>query len=129
MPWTAEVTKKEVIDGALRVTVLFSDGKNSITETWKSLAPDSDWVAKNAADRIAQLEQVYSSTISTGEVIPREKESPVVDETAEAFVQAVNFLRQIEPLIDLGVIEIDDKKILAAKKIVTDNWPAYAGIL
>jgi hypothetical protein len=105
--WSVEITSKSIKDGDLFVTLVYSEGKEVVTETLRThLAQSSTWLAEQAARRVEQLTALYSyaDSLATGPLDYTIKEPPKADEEAKAaFSDKYRVLKKLEALSATGV--------------------------
>lgn len=123
MPWSARVTGKERIDGILRVTVEYTDGRVSFKETYKSAGGNLDnWIEKTAKSKIARLNNLDNEAIIIGPV-----QEPLPDKTQEEidWCKALHTLRRLDILIVSGVITKADPRYQALVSLVQAGLDKY----
>ena len=123
MAWTAEVTVKQVVNDVYHVTVEYTDGTYTHTETYKSRQPTADWIPDTAAHKIKQLEELYAYDVSVGSVTP--SVLPAVDLNQQLFQRRARMLPTIKCLIDMGVVPADNAKVVQLTNWLKDNFAAY----
>lgn len=124
--WTATVKNKEFVNGAIRVTVDFSNGTDTVTES--CIPQDKDGFTHWVKSRLA--------TFNGGEVINQEfavnapvdfvEPTPVVP-TAEEMARQTWFadyykLQQVQKLIDLAVLTGSETAVVNLRKKVKNNF-------
>lgn len=123
MAWNASVTKKQVLDGVYHVTVRYTDGVESIDETYRSVAPTSTWIPDTVRDRIALLDKLSSFSITEGAVTPSAEKT--VDTNEELFRRRCRLLETVKIMIDMGAVQADNAKVVALVNWVKNNAAAY----
>ena len=69
MVWSASIIKKDFVNGMATVTIEYTDGMKSLTETYRASYPTEEWVKNTVRDKLAQLEAASVFNISLGAVI------------------------------------------------------------
>jgi hypothetical protein len=125
MSWTATVSQVVKKDGAVLVTIDYSDGTNTVTETYRNYGvPAAQWVEKTVAVKIAQLEGMDATIIPTGAVSPVIETPP--EQTAEGqWFGKFRRLERLLPLVTAGIIPADNAKWLALVNDVKAGLAAY----
>jgi hypothetical protein len=128
--WTTEIKSKEITDGLLKVTVGFTDGKQTFTDRYETRSTqDANWLNDNIARRISDLEGVvaFADTIPVG--IFTTIKAPVevvVDETKltprEKYAKKLEKFEKLTNTIKKGIINDTDVDFIATKKWLSDNW-------
>ena len=114
MAWTATlVNVDKLLPGLVQATVEFTDGVRTFQETYKNYGlPATEWIARTAANRLAQLNGADAAALPTGPVadpIP-----PTAEELAVAEMrQDLRRLEVIERMVNLGVVPIDQAQVAA----------------
>ena len=122
MAWTAEVTGKHIVDNVYHVTVQYTDGANTVSETYKARQPSAAWIPDTVANRIPQLEAFYSFDVSIGPVTPT---PDTTDPNLSVFMNRVRLLPSIQVMIDLGVIQADNAKVVQLVNWIKANFNTY----
>ena len=122
MAWTAQITNKRRQDDVYYVTVEYADGINTHTETYKSRNPSAEWIPDTVANRIPQLEALYSFDVSIGPVTPT---PDTTDPSLSVFMNRVRLLPAIQVMIDLGVIQADNAKVVQLVNWIKANFNTY----
>jgi len=117
--FTATIKSKEKVGGAIRVTVEFSDGTTSVTET--CVPQDRNgfvhWVKSrlatfNGADELDQ-EYAENDTVDIAEPTPVE---PTQEEKDFAeWMRKFRRLQTVQELVDLGIVANDNPKVVALR--------------
>lgn len=123
MAWTAAVMSKDFREGFYFVTVQYTDGVKTVSETYKSQVPKGTWIQDQVGSRISQLSVAGTFDISLGPVIP--STSATSDPNMSLFGQRIKMLEISKILIDLGVIPASNPKILALANWVKNNFDTY----
>jgi len=132
--WTATVKSKELVGGALNVTVDFTDGTRTVTESCvpSDKAGFEFWVKSrlatfNAGEDINTVFQVGAPIVIT-------EPTPVLP-TAEEVARNEWFndyrkLQQIQKLIELSVLTGNETQVVNLRNKVKNNFlPAYIDAL
>lgn len=131
--YTATIKKKELVNGALLVTVLFSDGVTDVTDS--CVPQDLNGLKFWIKSRLATLNGAVDidTTFAVDDVV--DVKEPVVEEpvlTAQEIAKETwfkNYRKWIKvktTLIDTGVLTGNETKVLALQnKVKTDFLPAY----
>lgn len=132
--WTATVKNKEFVGGAIRVTVDFTDGTRTATES--CIPQDKDGFTYWVKSRLAAFnggEQI-DSEFALDAPVEFVEPSPVVP-TAEEVARQAWFgdyykLQQVQKLIDLAVLTGNEAPVVALRNKVKNNFvPAYIDAL
>ena len=127
MAWSGTVTNKSDSNGVYSVTVEYTNGTDTIFETYSSKSPHSTWIPDTVRNRIAQLDTMSSYDIAIGMVTP--SDPPSVDANIALFARRFGLLPMVQSLIDLGIVSSDHAKIVAYKNWIAENLNDYIEIL
>lgn len=120
--WQATIIETELDDGALKVTVEYTDGTRTITETYRSTGGDlTDWIEKTAKNKIQRLKTLDQATIPIGPVGPPTERDP--DEVE--WCNALRTLRRLDILITTGIITKNDSRYQALTAQVAADLDKY----
>ena len=122
MAWTAQVTNKQRQDDVFFVTVEYTNGTYTQTETYKSRNPSEDWIPNTVTNRIPQLEASYGFDVALGTVTPI---PDTTDPNLNVFLNRVRLLPSIKVMIDLGVIQADNPKVVQLVNWIKTNFSTY----
>jgi hypothetical protein len=125
MAWTAEITDKIIVDGLLKVTVQFSDGKQVFKERYETKnLQDANWLNDAIKRTIINLDSVvaFVGTISTGIYDIKPQPTPQPTDTAVIYLDKLRKLRTLKNLVDLEIITADNKDYLALKQYLITNY-------
>lgn len=126
--WTAKVNSTNIIDGRLHITVELKNGDRKFDEviTVNNAQPDG-WLDSRIRERIAVLDslEAYATKISD-DSFKLDLAEPVVaaptpspeQETISQFINSVVAAKKLDAAVELGAIEPDDEKVIAAKNEV-----------
>lgn len=123
MAWSASVINKEFVGGFYSVTIQYIDGTKVINETYKSQVPGLTWIPDQVRSRISQLSIAGEFDISIGPITPTTP--PVSDPNISLFGQRVKILEVAKLLIDMGVIQATNPKVVALANWIRNNFDAY----
>jgi len=123
MAWTAIIIGKSKASGTYIITVEYTDGVSTITETIRSLNPSIEWVAQSIKNRVVQLDAVEEFDITVG--TPPDPVPDVPDVNLEKFKAYIRILPTIKTLIDLAVVPEDNPKVKAITDYLKANMAAY----
>ena len=122
MAWTAEVVNVEKQNDLVLVTVEYTDGIRTKTETYKSYgAPPEEWIEKTVDTILARLNGADQATISVGTV---EKPTPI-DEGRVAYIENVRKLCSLQPLLEMGVVAANRPNIKALIDAIEADFDKY----
>lgn len=111
MAWTAKIESKSFEKGVLQVGVVYTSGTDTFSESYQIYSNvDLD---NRIASRLSQLEELENISIDIGEY------SPLVTST-NAKQERLGELREVKELVDLGVLDENDKKVIDAMQAVKD---------
>lgn len=131
--YTATIKSKVELEQGLQITVDFTDGVKTITET---VIPQDEtglrhWVKARltSLNSIAELDTKYAVDAVIDLVEPVvEKTQAQIDQ--DAWLVNYSRLTEVQKLIDLGIIPTDNLKVVALRnKLKTDFKPAYLGLI
>lgn len=117
--YTAESTSKEVKNGALNVTVHFTDGTDSFNQDFlANSGTDPDWLKNRVTGKLNELNTLseFAKTLTLGRI------NPVIYTSTEkdAWLNDMALYRQMLTAISLGLMDNTDKDFIAQKdKVVT----------
>lgn len=128
--WTAKIIEKDLVNGVIKVTVLFTNGNDKVTET--CIPQDKNgflfWVKSrlatfNSSESI-NTEYSVNSIIDVTEPAP---EAPTATELAQqAWFSDYMKLQGVQKLIDLGVLTGNETPVINLRnKVKTRFLPAY----
>ena len=128
--WTAKLIEKDLVNGVIKVTVLFTNGNDQVTET--CIPQDKNgflfWVKSrlatfNSSESI-NTEYSVNSTIDVTEPAP---EAPTATQlTQQAWFSNYMKLQGVQKLIDLGVLKGNETSVVNLRnKVKTGFLPAY----
>lgn len=128
--WTAKVIEKDLVNGVIKVTVLFTNGNDQVTET--CIPQDKNgflfWVKSrlatfNSSESI-NTEYSVNSIIDVTEPAP---EAPTATELKQqAWFSDYMKLQGVQKLIDLGVLTGNETPVINLRnKVKTGFLPAY----
>ena len=126
MAWTANITNKEMVNGVVNVTIQFSDGVRTVTETFRSGSPTETWIPDTVRNRLVQIESASAFDVAIGPATP--SVAPAKDD-AVLFRNRVQLLVAVRALIDLGVVKADNAQVVAMEDWVKANFETYFGRL
>jgi hypothetical protein len=126
--WTATVKSKELVGGALNVTVDFTDGTRTVTESCipQDKAGFEFWVKSRLATFNGGVAIDAEYAVDAPVVIAE----PVVVPPTQAeldyaeWFNDFNRLVRVQKLIELGIIQASNAKVVALKNKVTTNLKA-----
>ena len=121
MAWTATVINKAFNNGIYTVTVRYTDGTKTVDETYRTTVPIADWIPRQVALRLPQLEIAGAFDISEAPVTPYTP--PAVDPNIELFRERCRILETVKILIDLGAVQVDNSKVRCKGK---PSGPAFS---
>jgi len=123
MAWTATVINKEFVNGFYSITVQYTDGTNVVNETYKAQVPKLTWLQGQVGSRISQLEVAGRFDISLGTItLP----VPIAsDPNISLFGQRIKILEVAKLLIDMGVIQATNPKVVALANWIKNNFDTY----
>lgn len=132
--WTATVKNKEFVNGAIRVTVDFSNGTDTVTES--CIPQDKDGFTHWVKSRLATFNggEVIDSEYAVDTPVTLTEPTPVAP-TAEEIARNVWMrdywkLQQVQKLIDLAVLTGNEAPVTALRNKVKNNFlPAYIDAL
>ena len=131
--YTATITNKEFINGGIKVTVDFSDGVTTVTES--CIPQDKDGFKYWVKSRLATFNggQEVDSLYSLNEIV--DVSEPVVEEPVltqaeidrnEWILDYRKWVKVKSTLIDTGILTGDEPQVLALKSQVQASFrPAY----
>jgi hypothetical protein len=122
MAWTAAVTSKSFVNGFYVVNVRYTDGMRNIDETYRAQVPKATWIPDQVRSRLAQIETASAFDITIGPVIPS---TSTFDPNLGLFGQRVKMLEVAKILIDLGVIQASNAKVVALATWIRSNFDTY----
>lgn len=123
MAWTASVTSKDFIGGFYVVNIRYTDGTRNVDETYKAQVPKDTWIPNQVRSRLSQLETASAFDIPLGPVTPS---APITtDENMKLFGQRIKILEVAKILVDLGVIQANNAKLVALGNWVKNNFDIY----
>jgi len=123
MAWTAAVISKDFVNGFYVVNVRYTDGTRNIDETYKAQVPKATWIPDQVRSKISQLEVASGFDITVGPVTPSD---PIVTDTdRNLFGQRIKMLEVAKILIDLGIIQATNPKVVALGTWIKNNFDAY----
>lgn len=122
MAWTASVTSKDFLNGFYVVNVRYTDGTRNIEETYKAQVPRATWIPDQVRSRLSQLETASAFDIALGPVTPS---VVTTDPNMGLFGQRVKMLEVAKILIDLGVIQASNAKVVALATWIRNNFETY----
>ena len=125
MAWTARVTDKQFVDGVVKVSLEFTDGVKTVSETYVSSAPSETWIADTVRDRINALKVGSAFDIPIGSIIPSDP-IPTPDDFG-LFRSRMQLLVLVKVLIDLGLILPTNPEVVALGDWVKSNFDTYFG--
>ena len=123
--YTAKITNKEEVNGQFVVTVEFTDGVDTVTETV---------VPQDKQGFIHWVKQRSYSLTTAKELKDEDNVGKVVDVTTTQLTQSeldfnewvedFNRLKQVQELVDLGVVVDDNPKLVALRNKVQNDLKA-----
>jgi hypothetical protein len=131
--WTATLKTKEEVPEGIRVTVEFSNGTKTLTET---VIPQDEtgfrhWVKSRLAslNSIDEIDTKYA--VDTEVDVTETVVEPTAEELAQReWVRDYYKLQQVQKLIDLGVLTGDETPVTNLRnKVKTDFQVAYLDLL
>lgn len=124
MPFTATVINKDIVDAVYLITVEYTDGVNTVTDTYRNQNPMSiEWLQDVVRDRIAVLDNLYSFDVPLGAITPSDPDD--TDPNIALFRRRCRILETVKVMIDLGAIQADNAKVLTLINWITTNAPTY----
>jgi type IV secretory pathway VirD2 relaxase len=132
--WTATVKNKEYVNGAIKVTVDYTDGTNTVTES--CIPQDKDGFRHWVKSRLATFNggEEIDTEFAVNDVVTIE-EQVVNEPTAEEMAQQAWFsdyfkLQQVQKLIELNVLTGNETPVTNLRNKVKNNFlPAYIDAL
>lgn len=132
--WTATVKSKQFINGAISVTVDFSNGTETVTES--CIPQDKDGFTHWVKSRLATFNggEAINSEFAVNTPVEFVEPTPVVP-TAEEAARQTWFedyykLQQVQKLIDLSVLTGSETPVVNLRNKVKNNFlPAYINAL
>ena len=128
MAWTAEIAKVERSEGALYVTVAYSDGKTGFIQQHRHVGPPpSEWIEKVVAQKLAQLAAVDEVVISPGPVkVPTPAADPTPpDEKRAAFRRNMARLSRVAELVAIGALVKTDAAVVDLVAAIKSDLATY----
>ncbi len=120
--FTATITEKKFENGVLSVSVTYTDGENSFTETVRNI-PDVD---SAISFRLAELEKIATANIQEGTFTPAQKE----ETEKEIFQKKVHLLNALLNHARLGILDETDTSITDLRAELKKTYkPAFLVIL
>lgn len=131
--YTAKITNKEMVDNRLQVTVEFSDGTHTLSETISPQDKDGfkHWVGARLASLETSKELQEEDNLNKEVVV----EDPVVPPTADELATREWFrnfgkMQEVGKLVDLGVFTGNEVAITTLRnKLKNDFKPAYLDLM
>jgi len=125
--YTATLKNKEEVNEGIRVTVEFSNGTKTLTET---VIPQDEtgfrhWVKSRLAslNSIEEIDTKYE--VDTPVDVTEETVQPTVEELAQReWFRDFGRMQQVQKLIDLGIIPSDHAKVVALRDKLQANLKA-----
>lgn len=105
MAWSAEIIGKAEQSGALVVSVRYTDGATTITESIQTRAPGGDWPIPDIQGRLKSLELVSANPVAIGAVAPAVA-PPKPDADALAFAALATRTRRLMRLVGFGLTAV-----------------------
>jgi hypothetical protein len=128
--WTAKIQNKALENEQMVLTVLFTDGEKTLTETCK---PQDEtgfnyWV--DARLKSLNGSEVFKTAYEIGETV-EVKTLPVPVATEQDIWNAKFYrLQQVQKLVDLGIVQNDNAKVVALRNdLKTTLKPEYIDTL
>lgn len=125
--FTATLTNKQILDnGAIQVTVTFSDGVTSVTET---IVPQDKrgyehWVRSRIESLNTSKELQEEDNVNKEVVLPAEPEPTREEIDRAAWFKDLGLLERAQNLIDLGVIPNTQPQVEALRTRLRSNLKA-----
>lgn len=135
--WTATIKNKEFINGALKITVDYSDGITNVTET--CIPQDEDGFKFWVKSRLATFNggQVIDNQYATNSIVDVNEPVVVPPVLTQAEIDANNWLDDYRrwvkiktTLIDTGIITGNETQIATFKAKVQSTFkPTYINLI
>jgi len=131
--WTATITNVSKDNGMVNIVVTFTDGKETVTETFQSRSANDAWLRSVVRSRIDSLtaSYAYAASLVNGSsvdttVAPKTQAEIDLDD----FMTKYSHWQQIKKAVDIGIITGAETSVVNAKNAVTAAFkPAYLQFL
>jgi len=129
MSYQAEVKEKVIEGGKLRVTLQYSDGVKSHTETMETkCAQRDDWILEEAKRRCAELDALaaFAGNIKVGLVDTSlaETKKPVVDEARALYESQLRKFGAAQQAMRMGILAETHEAFTSLKTWLINNFKA-----
>lgn len=124
MTWIARVTNKGFSSGTVNVTVEYTDGVDTILETYRTVMPDVNWIPEKVRDRLYTLETSSTFDISI-DVIEPAPTTPAQDPNIQLFRHRCRLLEIAKVMIDLDIVQPTHPKVIALGDWISNNINEY----
>jgi hypothetical protein len=113
--WTAKIQNKALENEQMVLTVLFTDGEKTLTETCK---PQDEvgfqyWI--DARLKSLNGSEVFKTAYEIGETVEVKTPQVPVATVQDVWMSKFYRLQQVQKLVDLGIVPNDNPKVVALR--------------
>lgn len=112
--WSAKIESKNFSKGILQIGVSYTNGMETFNESYKIYSLDD--INNIIASKLEQIKNTEALEISIGDYSPK----PIIKTVIDPKQEALDNLRRTKELVELDVLNEDDKEVMDAIQAVKE---------